>query len=1826
MSETIKTDPFKAHELLCDDYIRYIQTILGFNNIELEKEREKLLREYGLLFQAPRFEPIFPYPSSEKTLSQLCHDLQLPSELGEFIATGGEEGLAPIDRPLFKHQAEAFEASVIDKKDVVVTTGTGSGKTECFLLPIFSYLIKESRGWTDYGDRPDRPWWLYQQNSSRKRIPQRQGENRPAAIRALILYPLNALVEDQLMRLRRACDSPEAHHWLNINRSKNRFYFGRYTGLTPVSGKEKTRSNTSIQRLRNELDKLHRQAEKVRDSEENRYYFPSTDMASAEMWSRWDMQDHPPDIFITNYSMLNIMLTRDIEQSIFDKTKEWLQKEDSVFHLVVDELHSYRGTAGSEVAYLLRTLFNRLDLDLDSPKLRIIASSASLEGDEGNKYLRQFFAQEKDFKIIPSPKFQDKTSELQECLQYAEEFEKVNKNKDSNQLDNIDKDHIKSAVAQLCNRDEKLNALTIEEMCKTANEVSSTTISEDAIRGLIRYLIQQEDTKTGKALLPLRVHYFFKNFEGLWACSNSHCQGENADALIGKLFTNRRILCDECGSRVLELLTCETCGDIFLGGYKQEIPKNAQGCAQGWYLSGDYQDLAGLPEKGIRDRNYNTYAILWQKTQFPMREGWRKNKIQRRWAPAKFSPSDGTLVLDSSSDANGYSYHIDNPEEWCSEIPKFCPNCDDRREFKNIKIIINGKEQAHSTIRSSRTGLQKIIQIFSQSLQSTVKDKSKRKTIIFSDSRQDAAKYAVGIQWSHYQDMIRLIAVEAMKKQAGDKDLETLNAFQNGEVNFRSARDAIRNLRDKYPDLKRFFYDIEDAFDDEISLTSEQQNQLTALGGNYPFTTLQQDCFNEFIHLGMNPGGYGNKVDFSREKGRNDRWLQHKWEKVFQWNKDGVTLRPVHQLEPHQDRLLENIENELKRIINEQLLFARRHMGLEGLGLAWCEPYTDADKWHIQEIDVSEMMAAVTRILAEGRYTTIYDTNPDQPRNPPFLRSYIEKSAERFGYPAEELLGAVEAQQESSESFENYRVRVENLNLRLPQGDTIFQCPTCRRKHLYKASGICTSTFCFNQLVEIDKDDDEFKDFGGYYAYYADSEKSGIEPYRFHCEELTAQTDSEVRPNRQRWFQNVILDDENKRTDEIDLLSVTTTMEAGVDIGGLSIVLLGNVPPQRFNYQQRVGRAGRRGEPTAYALTLCRLLTHDDHYFSNTSEITNTPTPSPYLDLRSLDIIKRVLAKEVLFQTFPHTETEASSKNNIHGNFGNVEDWTTNRERLSTWINTQQSQIRQIVQVLVAQTELESQNGTTELINWVTNELENEITECAKRHPFRDDDLSQALAESGLLPMFGFPTGVRNLYHQQPRVSNWPPRSGVVDRDIELAISQFAPGSETVKDKKIHTSIGIVSYIRGQGRIETESGIAHDKPISIGFCDKCKAILAEDEHIAEGNCSICGSDTFEIIQSIEPKGFLTNFMPDDAHESFNWSPRSTYARLPSDTLTDLNPEHNFRWVTADKLRLISINTNNDQFFTLKRKRNSKALVSPKVCRELAEKSDNFYFDEESYFERGGQELNAALYAAKTTDVLLIEVDELPVGVLQNQGEEYWRAALYSFGFLFRQFVASELDVSPNELRVEIRPISTEGDGIYKQQIFIADALANGAGYCRYLGESNTKGELRLIEYLRNMIDHDKNFSKGLIAHGSDCDSSCYNKGCMRDYSNIAYHPFLDWRLGLDVAQLCLDENYQMDLQKDYWSTLVDPVKKNLKELPQSLEYKDYNGVPVFEDQEQQRAFILHHPLSATGDEAALHIKSVVVDIRKAGFKEDYINIFNAIRRVSVVLNTLNRKP
>src|SRR5437867_6045261 len=121
------------------------------------------------------------------------------------------------------------------------------------------------------------------------------------------------------------------------------------------------------------------------------------------MRSRWDMQAHPPDILITNYSMLNIMLMRNVEATVFTKTREWIESNSGhQFTIVVDELHLYRGTPGTEVALLLRNLLLRLGL-VDRPdQVRFVATSASIvESQESREFLSEFFGVEADrFEII----------------------------------------------------------------------------------------------------------------------------------------------------------------------------------------------------------------------------------------------------------------------------------------------------------------------------------------------------------------------------------------------------------------------------------------------------------------------------------------------------------------------------------------------------------------------------------------------------------------------------------------------------------------------------------------------------------------------------------------------------------------------------------------------------------------------------------------------------------------------------------------------------------------------------------------------------------------------------------------------------------------------------------------------------------------------------------------------------------------------------------------------------------------------------------------------------------------------------------------------------------------------------------------------------------------------------------------------------------------------------------------------------------------------------------------------------------------------------------
>ena len=222
----------------------------------------------------------------------------------------------------------------------------------------------------------------------------------------------------------------------------------------------------------------------------------------------------------------------------------------------------------------------------------------------------------------------------------------------------------------------------------------------------------------------------------------------------------------------------------------------------------------------------------------------------------------------------------------------------------------------------------------------------------------------------------------------------------------------------------------------------------------------------------------------------------------------------------------------------------------------------------------------------------------------------------------------------------------------MPGGDQQWRCANCDRVHLHSAAGVCT--YCNQPLGDPEPRD---ASDANYYAWLAT--QAGA-PFRLHCEELTGQTGREESARRQTAFQDIFLEGEQEIVDAIDLLSVTTTMEVGVDIGALSGVMMANMPPMRFNYQQRVGRAGRRGDPLALALTVCRGRSHDDYYFDHPEKITGDPPPEPYIDLSRPEILRRVLASEVLRQAFWQLsldDDEVELGANVHGQFGRCGAW-----------------------------------------------------------------------------------------------------------------------------------------------------------------------------------------------------------------------------------------------------------------------------------------------------------------------------------------------------------------------------------------------------------------------------------------------------------------------------------------------------------------------------------------------------------------------------------------
>ena len=293
--------PIDTTKKIDDTYKRYLKTIYPFRNEDLRLAFAQKLDERDRLVKGPLLEASPPF-KAERSVGDLVKEGVLHRSFFDLC----RDDTIPYNRPLYLHQERAIRNVVERRRNLIVATGTGSGKTESFLIPILNHLFQEEEA----------------------------GTLSRSGVRALLLYPMNALANDQLKRLRKLLSEYPAVR------------FGRYIGETHHS-----RSRAEEQ-FREEWN---------------------TEPQSNELLSREEMQEHPPHILLTNYAMLEYLLLRPQDTSLFDGATGQFWR-----FIVVDEAHVYDGASGIEVAMLLRRLKDRI-VQSEQGRITCIATSATLE-------------------------------------------------------------------------------------------------------------------------------------------------------------------------------------------------------------------------------------------------------------------------------------------------------------------------------------------------------------------------------------------------------------------------------------------------------------------------------------------------------------------------------------------------------------------------------------------------------------------------------------------------------------------------------------------------------------------------------------------------------------------------------------------------------------------------------------------------------------------------------------------------------------------------------------------------------------------------------------------------------------------------------------------------------------------------------------------------------------------------------------------------------------------------------------------------------------------------------------------------------------------------------------------------------------------------------------------------------------------------------------------------------------------------------------------------------------------------------------------------------
>jgi ATP-dependent helicase YprA (DUF1998 family) len=1714
----------------------YIEATYHIGHPELVAQRRVLLEDEGVLFRAPYIESTPRYTVSRRFADL---DLPAPAKLLFDAMAHPPEGQSPLlYDPPYTHQATALEATTRDGMSLVVTTGTGSGKTESFLLPILAKLATEAEGYPASFATP--------------------------ALRALLLYPMNALVNDQLGRLRLL---------LGDHRVATQFTawagrparFARYTSRTLYPGVRTTKKDQvrlrSLERfyislLEQAADPESSQHERARTLIANlqsrgkwpakpdlRRWFGESgkrwqdrrgDFVRAvlrpedpELLTRHEVLGNPPDILITNYSMLEYMLMRPLERPIFDATREWLANNpDEGLLLVVDEAHLYRGAAGAEVGLLLRRL--RARLDIPAERLQVICTSASFNDQD---YARHFAAQlagkapdefrtvqgelaprpgeatgsEPDAQAladIPLNRFYEASDEagrrdaIREFLAYRGTDASLHEAGPA-LYQALGAFPPMSLLVNLTMRE----AMPLEELGRQIFATENRELADRAVTALIALGSAARRLEGEPGLLPCRIHAFFRGLSGLWACVDPECSAqaeEHRASPVGALYSQPRAAC-ACGARVFELYTCRNCGSAYARAYTD----NLQQPSFLWHEPG-----GGFLSVTGRVLELFPLDLLLEEPSGPVE-------------PAELDLTTGRLNPVAMGDRMRQVFlRLDRSGGANNETDDESGGSDATGEFNPCGVCGRAAGYGRSSVQDHQTkGDQPFQALVARQIEvqppgeqsySDFAPLRGRKVLAFSDSRQTAARLAPNLQTYSMQDVLRPLILRGWQElnrvdmlapslSLEDLYLAVLVASRLLSVRLRPelrGTESLQAMREVAAALER------DALHDPAELL-----QLLTVRSEPPPQSLLRGMVTTITdrYYGLQSLGLASL----RERRNLEARL--------------VELPPIPGVAAtDQDKL------DLARLWLSQWASPTAGIWFQNMNTSWWQT-TRGVRPH------SGKFSAMNRWTAEREAKRIFERE----WIPSLLGVFCELRAPN-----------------------KYRIRAATLalDLSLDWG----YCQACRTTQ----RPFPAATQCVNcgrdRVVRIDPNTDPvFAARKGYYR--ASSMRALSDPPEApmaiiaaeHTAQLNAAQADEVfskAEEHELLFQDVDLGiptpGEQPRA-AIDVLSCTTTMEVGIDIGTLSGVALRNMPPSRASYQQRAGRAGRRGNAVATVVAFGSADSHDEHYFAEPDAMIRGSVNDPVLTLDNAEIARRHVTA-FLFQRYHQarlpeidpevqpqlfevlgtvdgfvgstsplnrTDFEAWLRDNETHLVGEVRDWlphelsvTARDKLLADLVYDTLTAVDRAVGNVAAAHEDASSASTVDADEDDATVVEAPAEEGEERGTARRvvENLLDRLLYKGVLPRYAFPTDVVSFYvFDRERSTRFRPEYRYApSQGLPIALTQYAPGKEIWIDGKLWTSGALYSPMSDDRYRAWQERQLYFECLVCHYART--TTYAEAERGERRDCPACGSEaTFGAAKNwIRPPGFAH---PQSREEgtSMDDQPARSYATRAK--LVAPGPADADSWepVTPrirqyyDRTHLLVTNTGpRGEGYTYCTRCGLIEPTSVPTGTVVGAHPKPFPDDREPNCQGSASTRGLVLGTDFISDVLLVSLRvEAPLTL--RPGFLATEVALRTLSEAITIAATHRLEIEPGEMQAEYRPALTQGghEGL-EAEIYIYDTLAGGAGFARRIGELGQavfEETIRLLERCP-----------------ADCDRSCYR--CLRSFKNRFEHDLLDRHLGASLLR------------------------------------------------------------------------------------------------------------